>query len=273
MELDKKKFIKGVKRTLVYGSYVFTIVAGLVAVWAFFFPNTVGNALQSLLESNEEIAETSREIADNTAGAKREVSDDPVIQLSNRGYSLSRDEFIRALEISDTTSIQLFCDTGTTLIRSPQFFYAAWDGDADISPYPETSIKALSNCRALDLKSICRGDTKRPIEKLREYDFLVVCGRSALRRLEAERAEAVEAKEEQKHAELLEHCNERLEKFVSMADHIASEARGSEPSQWDVAKLQNAWNVYTSRQNVSFCKTRFDIDIWAEGQKRFLSHF
>ena len=85
MKLDKKKFIKGVKRTLVYGSYVFTIVAGIAAILAFFYPNTVGNALQSLLESNDEIAETSREIADNTAGTKREISDDPVIHLANRG--------------------------------------------------------------------------------------------------------------------------------------------------------------------------------------------
>lgn len=271
--MDNKGILKAVKRTLVYGSYVFTIVAGLVAVWALFFPNTVGNALQLLLESNEEIAEKSREIADNTAGAKREVSDDPVIQLSNRGYRLGRDEFIRALEIGDITSIQLFCDTGTTLIRSPDFFYDLKGfGGADISPYPTASLKALSVCAAVDLRALCRGNSNRRMEKLWASDFLEVCGRSALRRLESERAETIKRKEEQRHAELLEHCNERLASFEAEADRIASAATGSEPSSRDAAQLMDAW-TYRFKQNSDFCKTSVNIDILTKGQKRFLSHF
>ncbi len=174
---------EGVKSLLVYGSYVFTILAGLVAVWAFVFPNSFGEALGKLTAMNEQLVESSKEIESNTAGSKREVSEDPIIQLTNRGYRLDTDEFRRALRVADLESIRLFCQTGAYGVAGGHRLFYRIPYESKKSPYSSSALEALAKCDKRYLEAPCKGVPGSSMDFLWKDAFVSACGNAAFERL------------------------------------------------------------------------------------------
>lgn len=232
--MDKKKFFKGVKRTLVYGSYVFTIVAGIAAIVAFFYPNTVGNALQAFIESNEEIAETSREIADNTADAKREVSNDPVIQLSNRGYQFNFSDFARSIQNHDLTTVQLYCSSAPPNWVSDKYFPFGVNWSNDM-------LGLLSRCPAIDRDTMCEIDPSRARFRMVSRDgedkdrFIKFCGRGTERRINQAAAQYQNAED----AQYIQACQAAAERVRGIIQRI----KNRDPNDRHYMKVQSGREI------------------------------
>lgn len=68
--------------------------------------------LRSIDEGVAEIADTTAEIAVNTAAAKREVSENPRKELANLGIAWTGDNFLQAVEARDFETMRLFLEGG-----------------------------------------------------------------------------------------------------------------------------------------------------------------
>jgi hypothetical protein len=253
--VETKSILKAVKRTLVYGSYVFTIVAGLVAVWALFFPNTIGEALLTLSESSEEISVSNRVIADNTAGAKREVSDDPIIQISNRGYEFNKSDFARSITNHDLKTVNLFCDAAPKNWVSDEYFPFGVDWSDDI-------LKVIRRCDAINRSEMCSlGATDARYSMVSRAGksknrFVKFCGKSAATEIDDAESTLQRFKDASTFSDIdyKEHCEQAERKIhLYIRNNRPSLSQGdlSENVGFFIAKFQNINNFCDSMRNCS----------------------
>lgn len=202
-----RKVLLILKDLLTYGAAFVTIVGFLFSILA---PDRARVMFDALFDIGQSLSENTSDIVENTAGAKREVSVDPIIQLSNRGYNFSVSKFVEALINHDVLSVSLFCEAAPkNWLSSPSFIARANWG--------EEILDVTEGCEAINKDLICDiwnrdswifASSKTELTRQR---FLQFCGQQ----LQTDIQRRIDAEERKAVAQYKEHCVTAREALTS----------------------------------------------------------
>lgn len=184
-------------KLIIYGSAFVTILGFFLA---FVFPNKFGNLVDVIRGSGAQITEAvedaSEEITDAigstteaASGAKREISDDPIKELVNRGYDFDHYGFMRAIGTGDRTSVDLFCNSGGGRFVETHsgLFVPTQKTRMSIQ---EDVWESYLECPIVDFQTMCDRSAYRNAFVCRtnfdDESFALVCGRDRLDELRSE---------------------------------------------------------------------------------------
>ncbi|MGC1497681.1 MAG: hypothetical protein WA790_17890 [Sulfitobacter sp.] len=186
------KIVKFIWRGLIGIS---TVGAFVVAFYAYLQPGTVVQFLQKLDERSESVDQGVTDISDNTSAileATRALPDavatDPVRELYNRGYQVSRADFLRSVNSGDVETVRLMCMTGRK----------GWMRLRDAiltTPSDDPVVAVLSDCFALDMDYTCgledesRFDDRWAEPEKRRERYVAFCGKGALKTVRQKKLE------------------------------------------------------------------------------------
>ena len=131
-------------------SSIVTVAAAITTVWAFFSPGTVIDVLRRIEDSTASLPNISAKIDI----LKKEVSDDPIKEIVNRGYKPSKQWIMSALDNNDSKGVVLFCSTS---IVDKKLFRNVILRITDVRyNHLEDTLQALRVCREDIIAGGCR---------------------------------------------------------------------------------------------------------------------
>lgn len=162
------QFMKHMASALGAGAALVTI-AGFVM--AFVFPDRFGGVVDAIRGTGEEMETAVRDagvaVTDAVSEVKRETSEDTVKELFNRGYQLKHNDFQRALNAGDQTTLKLFCQETFAPFVDPLEMYFRTEYRAEQMSNDVWEI--YKDCPVVRFSDVC--STGKPYSKIP-----MVCG-------------------------------------------------------------------------------------------------
>lgn len=189
-----RRFFSFVAKFLTYGS-AFVSILGFIM--AFVYPDKFGDIVGALKQSGEKVTEAVEEASedlqvaieaatDAASGAKREVSNDPIKELVNRGYTYDQTGFMRALTSGDTVSLDLFCgSSGARFVSTGSMFFVPDQNTR--RQITKEAWELYLQCSVVDFDEMCADSIYNNAFVCRtnfdEASFISVCGKARLSEL------------------------------------------------------------------------------------------